>query len=73
MHTINQDGKDWVLPKRREPVDSATPIMVADALYDGKPRADLSEEELIQGSKCLLAMIRSTRVMRILATRYSVC
>ena len=42
MHITNQDGADRMLAKRRELVDSATQMMVADELfYDGKPWVDL--------------------------------
>ena len=51
MHTTNQDGGDRVLARRRELVDSATRMMVADEFYDGKPRVDLSEEELMPRPK----------------------
>ena len=51
MHITNQDRGDQVLPKRRELVDSATQMMVADVFYDGKPWVDLSEEELMLGLK----------------------
>ena len=51
MHTTNRDGGNRVLARRREQVDSATQVMVADEFYDGKPWVDLSEEELIQGLK----------------------
>ena len=51
MHITNQDGGDRVLARRREPVDLATQIMVADGFYDGKRWVDLSEEELMQGLK----------------------
>ena len=51
MHITNQDGGDRVLARRRELVDSATQMMVADAFYDGKPWVDRSEEELLQGLK----------------------
>ena len=37
--------------RRRELVDSATQMMVADEFYDCKPWVDLSEEELLQGLK----------------------
>ena len=47
----NQDGGDRVLARRRELVDSATQMMVADEFYDCKPWVDLSEEELLQGLK----------------------
>ena len=36
-HITNQDGGDWVLARRRELVDSATQMMVADEFYYGKP------------------------------------
>ena len=48
MHVANEDG-DRVLARRRELVDSATKIMVADEFYDGKPWIDLSEQELKKG------------------------
>ena len=51
MDITNQDGGDRVLARRREKVDSATQMMVADKFYDGKPWVDLSEEELLQGLK----------------------
>ena len=72
MHITNQDGGDPVLARRRELVDSATQMMVADEFCDGKLWVDLSEEELIEGLKSLLALICSRRVMRIFAARYSV-
>ena len=49
MHIINQDGGDRVLARRRELVDTATLMMVADEFYDGKPWVDLSEAELMRG------------------------
>ena len=42
MHITNQDAGDRVLARRRELVDSATQVMVADEFYDGKPVVDLS-------------------------------
>ena len=51
MRVTNQDGGDRVLAGRRELVDSATQMMVADEFLDGKPWIDLSEEELLQGLK----------------------
>ena len=56
MHITNQDGGDRVLTGRRELVDSATQIMVADEFDDGKPLVDLSEEELLQGLKRFAAV-----------------
>ena len=50
MHITNQDGGDRKLARRRELVDSASQMMVADEVYDGKPWVD-SEEELMQGLK----------------------
>ena len=38
-----------MLARRRELVDSATHMMVADEFYDGKPWIDLSEQELKNG------------------------
>ena len=49
MHTTNQDRGDRVLVTRPGLVDSATRMMVAGELYDGKPWVDLSEEELMKG------------------------
>ena len=49
MHVAIEDGGDRVLARRRELVDSATQMMVADELYDGKPLIDLSELELKKG------------------------
>ena len=52
-HIANQDGGDRVLARRRALVDSATQIMVADEIYNVKPRVDHSEVELMQGLKKL--------------------
>ena len=49
MHVANEDGGDRVLARRRELVDSATQMMVADEFYDGKPWIDHSEQELKKG------------------------
>ena len=38
-----------MVARRRELVDSATQIMVADEFYDGKSWIDLSETELKKG------------------------
>ena len=46
VHVANQDGGDRVLARRRELVDSATQMVVADEFYDGKPWIDLSEQAL---------------------------
>ena len=51
MHITNQDGGDRVRARRRELVDSATQMMVADEFYDGKSWFDLYEEELLRGLK----------------------
>ena len=37
MHVANEDGGNRVLARRRELVDSATQMMVADEFYDDKP------------------------------------
>ena len=37
MHVSDEDGEDRLLTRRRELVDSATQMMVADEFYDGKP------------------------------------
>ena len=42
MHNTNQDGGDRVLARRRELVDPATQVMVADEFYGGKPWVDLA-------------------------------
>ena len=44
IHVANEDAGDRVLARRRELVDSATQMMVADEFYDGKPWIDLSEQ-----------------------------
>ena len=49
MHVANEDGGDRLLAKRRELVNSATQMMIADEFYDGKPSVDLSEQELMKG------------------------
>ena len=41
MRITNQDGGDRVLVRRRELVDSATQMMVADEVCGGKPWANL--------------------------------
>ena len=46
MHVANEDGGDRVLVRRRELVDSAMQMMVADEFYDGKTWIDLSEQKL---------------------------
>ena len=44
IHVANEDGGDRVPARRRELVDSATQMMVADEFYVGKPWMDLSEQ-----------------------------
>ena len=74
MHVTNQDGGDRVLARRRELVDSATQMIVADEFYDSKsPGSTSPRRRYCKGSKGLLALICSRRVMRIFAGRYSVC
>ena len=46
MHVANEDGRDGVLARRRELVDSTTQMMAADEFYDGTPWIALSEQEL---------------------------
>ena len=53
MHVVNEDGGDRVVARRRGLIDSATQMMVADELYDGKPWIDLSELELKKGLETL--------------------
>ena len=49
VHVANEDGGDRALAWRRELIDSATQMMVADEFYDGKTWIDLSELELKKG------------------------
>ena len=51
MHITNHLGGDQVLTRRRELVDLAIQMMVANEFYDGKPWVDLFEEELMEGLK----------------------
>ena len=61
MHVANEDGGDRALARRRELVDSATQMMVADEFYDGKPWIDLSEQELKKGLERLAVVdVRQT-------------
>ena len=60
MRVAIEDGGDRVLASRRELVDSAALMMVADEFYDGKPWIDLSEKEL-QKVLCLLYTSPSPR------------
>ena len=53
MHVANDDGGDRVLARRGGMVESATLMMVADELYDGKPWIDLSEQDLKKGLETL--------------------
>ena len=46
IRVANEDGGDRVLVRRRELVDSAMQMMVADEFYDGKTWIDLSEQKL---------------------------
>ena len=73
MHITNQDGGKRVPARRRQLIDSATQMMVADEFYDGKPWVGPSEDEIMQGLKGFLALICGKRVMRIFAARCSVC
>ena len=41
MHVANEDGGDRVLARRRELIDSATQMMVANEFHDGKPWIDM--------------------------------
>ena len=67
MHITIQDGGDRVLARRRELVDSATQMMVADGFYDGKPWFDVSEEALMQGLQTFAGADIQQRVMRVFA------
>ena len=49
MHVTNEDGGDREIARRRELVDSATQMMVADEFYDGTPWIGLSEQKLKKG------------------------
>ena len=51
MHITYQDAGELVLARRQELIDSENLLMVANEFYNGKPRVDLSEEELMQGLK----------------------
>ena len=64
MHVANEYGGDRVLARRRELLDSATQMMVADEFYDGKPwiRISSSRSER-KGSNRLLELMCSRRVM----------
>ena len=61
MHTTNQDGGDRVLTRRRELVDSATQMMVADECYDDKLWVDLSEEELMHKGSIIVPALMCSR------------
>ena len=51
MRITYQAGGNWVLARRRSPLDSATQVIVADEVYDDKASADLCEEELTKATK----------------------
>ena len=57
MDVANEDGGDRMLARRRELVDSATQILVADEFYDGKPWIDLSEQELKKGLETFAGVV----------------
>ena len=62
MLVANEDGGDRVIARRRELVDSATQMMVADEFYDGKLWIDLSEQELKKGLKIFAGVdVQQTR------------
>ena len=70
MYITNQDVGERVLARKRGLVGAATLMMVADEFDDDvKPWVDISEKELMQGSKGLLALMCNRRVMRISAAR----
>ena len=48
MHIKNQKEGGRVLARRRELVDSASKIKVADEFYDDKHWVHVSQEELLQ-------------------------
>ena len=73
MHITNQDGGDRVLAGRRELVDSATQMMVADEFYDVNPWVNLSEVELLQGLKRFAGVDMQQTSDEDFAVRYSVC
>ena len=68
MHITNQDGRDRVLARRRELVDSATQMKVADEFYDGKPwfagvdMQQTSDEDFCRQIFRVLKMDASVRV-----------
>ena len=70
MHVTNHNGGDRFIARRRELVDSVTQMMLTDEFYDGQPWVDLFEKE---GSKGLLALICSRRIMRIFAAKNMSC
>ena len=58
MHITNQDGGDRVLVKRRELVDSATRMMVADISSTiASPGSTSRKRSYYKGSKCLRGLI----------------
>ena len=57
MRITYQAGGNWVLARRRSPLDSATQVIVADEVYDDKASADLCEEELTKRLKRLQSLI----------------
>ena len=73
VYITKQYGGDRVLTRRRELVDSATQIMVADEFYDDKPWVDLPKEVLLQGLKTFTGANMQQTSDEVFASRYSVC
>ena len=59
VHVTDQDGRDRVLAKKLELVDSQNQMMAADKVYDGEARIDLSEGELKRRLKTLALICRA--------------
>ena len=49
MHFTREDGRDRVLARRRELMDSSSQMMVDGEFNDGRPWIDLSQQELKNG------------------------
>ena len=69
----NKYGGQRALSKRRNPVDSATQIMVAYDVYAGKAFVDLSEEELGIGLTKIAAVDVQLTSIEDFTDSYSVC
>ena len=63
IHVANEDGGDRVLARRRELVDSAAHMMVDDEFYDGSSGSISPSRSYRKGSKRLLELMCSRRVV----------